>query len=338
MSDLGRVVVLAGGLSHEREVSLRSGRQVTDALRAVGCDVDLLDTDAALVPTLLADRPAAVFPTLHGAAGEDGAVRDVLELLQIPYVGARPAACRLAFVKPVAKAVVAETGIATPAFVTLPHTTFRDLGAGRVLDLIVAGLGLPLFVKPAQGGSALGSSTVRTPAELPEAMVSCYAYGDTALIERFVDGVEVAVSVVDAGSGPLALPAVEIVPRHGVYDYPARYTPGETEFFVPARLAEDVGQAVRRLAVEAHQRLGLRDISRTDLIVDAAGSPWFLEVNVSPGMTETSLLPQAARAAGINLGTLCRELLRSAVAHSQSGHSDQLTMPVPPLSETATAT
>jgi D-alanine-D-alanine ligase len=312
MSDLGRVVVLAGGLSHEREVSLRSGRQVTDALRAVGCDVALLDTDAALVSALVADRPAAVFPTLHGAAGEDGAIRDVLELLRIPYVGARPAACRLAFVKPVAKAVVAAAGIATPAFVTLPHTTFRDLGAGRVLDLIVERLGLPLFVKPAQGGSALGASTVRNPAELPEAMVSCYAYGDTALIERFVEGTEVAVSVVDTGSGPAALPPVEIVPRNGVYDYPARYTPGETEFFVPARLKPDADNAVRRLAVEAHRRLDLRDLSRTDLILDGAGQPWFLEVNVAPGMTETSLFPQSARAAGADLGVLCRDLLQAA--------------------------
>ena len=318
VSDLGRVVVLAGGLSHEREVSLRSGRQVTEALRAVGCDVDLLDTDATLVPTLIADRPAAVFPALHGAAGEDGAIRDVLELLQLPYVGARPAACRLAFVKPVAKAVVSAAGIATPPFVTLPHTTFRDLGAGRVLDLIVERLGLPLFVKPAQGGSALGASTVQTPAELPEAMVSCYAYGDTALIERFVEGAEVAVSVVDTESGPTALPPVEIVPRNGVYDYPARYTPGETEFFVPARLGQDVDEAVRRLAVDAHRRLELRDLSRTDLIVDQDGRPWFLEVNVSPGMTETSLFPQAARAAGADLGVVCRDLLQAAAARASA--------------------
>jgi D-alanine-D-alanine ligase len=312
MSDLGRVVVLAGGLSHEREVSLRSGRQVVDGLRGVGCDVELLDTDASLVTALIADRPAAVFPTLHGAAGEDGAIRDVLELLRIPYVGARPPACRLAFVKPVAKDVVAAGGITTPPFVTLPQTTFRDLGAGRVLDLIVERLGLPLFVKPAQGGSALGTSTVRTAAELPQAMVSCYAYGDTALIERFVAGTEVAVSVVDTGSGPTALPSVEIVPRNGVYDYPARYTPGETEFFVPARLGAEVEDAVRRLAVEAHRRLELRDLSRTDLIVDSAGKAWFLEVNVAPGMTETSLFPQAAQAAGADLGVLCRDLLQAA--------------------------
>lgn len=315
MSDLGRVVVLAGGLSHEREVSLRSGRVVTDALRAAGCDVALLDADTELVRALITDRPAAVFPTLHGAAGEDGAVRDVLELVGVPYVGARPAACRIAFNKPAAKAMVA-TEIATPEFVSLPHTTFRDLGADRVLTLIVERLGLPLFVKPAQGGSALGASVVRSAAALPHAMVACYSYGDAALIERFVGGTEVAVSVVDTGAGPVALPPVEIVPADGVYDYPARYTAGTTEFFTPARLDATVSAAIAGAGVQAHKLLELRDLSRTDLIVDSAGVPWFLEVNVAPGMTETSLLPQAARAAGFDLGVLCRDLLQAAVTRA----------------------
>lgn len=316
MSDLGRVVVLAGGLSHEREVSLRSGRVVADALRAVGCDVALLDADATMVPTLLAERPAAVFPALHGVAGEDGAVRDVLELLGLPYVGARPAACRIAFDKPTAKAQATSAGLATPEFVSLPHTTFRDLGAGRVLDLIVERLGMPLFVKPARGGSALGASAVPSADLLPEAMVGCYGYGDTALIERCVSGTEIAVSVIDHGDGPVALPAVEIVPRLGVYDYSARYSAGTTEFYTPARLDEECARAVAEVAVKAHEALGLRDISRTDLVVDSDGVPWFLEVNVAPGMTETSLLPQAASAAGLDLGVLCRDLLQAAVSRS----------------------
>ena len=314
MSDLGRVVVLAGGLSHEREVSLRSGRQVAEALSGVGVDVDLMDADAALVPSLVAERPAVVFPTLHGSAGEDGAIRQVLELLDIPYVGARPAACRIAFDKPCAKSAVAEVGIPTPLSVSLPHTTFRDLGAGQVLDAIVARLRLPLFVKPARGGSALGASMIRNASELPEAMVACYAYGDTALIEQHIDGVEIAVSVVDTGSGPTALPVVEIVPELGVYDYRARYSAGATRFHVPARLESGAIGAATDIALRAHQTLGLRDISRTDLIVDSAGIPWFLEVNVAPGMTETSLLPVAAAAAGVDLGILCRDLLQVAAS------------------------
>ncbi|MER7127845.1 D-alanine--D-alanine ligase family protein [Streptosporangium saharense] len=318
MSDLGHVLVLAGGLSYEREVSLRSGRRVSEALRAVGIPVETRDTDASLVPSVLADPPDAVFVTLHGGAGEDGAIRSVLELLSVPYVGADPDACRVAFDKPTAKAVVRSFGLRTPESVTLPKETFHDLGASAVLDRIVERLGLPLFVKPSRGGSALGASMVRTAQELPSAMVGCFAYGDTALIERYIEGVEISVSVVDLGEGPVALPPVEIVPDAGVYDYASRYTAGHTEFFAPARLSPEVAEACAEMAVTAHTALGLRDVSRTDLIVDEAGLPYFLEVNVAPGMTETSLLPMAVEAAGDDLGTLCQALLERAAAR----HSD----------------
>ncbi|MBG0826964.1 D-alanine--D-alanine ligase [Planomonospora sp. ID67723] len=314
MSDLGHVLVLAGGLSYEREVSLRSGRRVSEVLRGAGVSVETRDTDASLVPWILAERPSAVFVTLHGGAGEDGAIRSVLDLLSVPYVGAGSDACRIAFDKPTAKTVVRSVGVRTPESVTLPKETFHDLGASAVLSRIVERLGLPLFVKPSHGGSALGASIVRTAEELPSAMVGCFAYGDTALVERYIEGVEVAVSVVDLGEGPVALPPVEIVPDDGVYDYAARYTAGRTEFFAPARLSGEAAAACAEMAVTAHTALGLCDISRTDLIVDADGLPHFLEVNVAPGMTETSLLPMAAEAAGEDLGSLCRVLLEQAVA------------------------
>ncbi|MEV4180094.1 D-alanine--D-alanine ligase family protein [Streptosporangium canum] len=314
MSDLGYVLVLAGGLSYEREVSLRSGRRVSEVLRGAGIVVETRDTDASLVPSILADPPDAVFVTLHGGAGEDGAIRSVLELLSVPYVGAGPDACRVAFDKPTAKTVVRSVGLRTPDSVTLPKETFHDLGASTVLTRIVERLGLPLFVKPSRGGSALGASIVRAAEDLPAAMVGCFAYGDTALIERCIEGVEVAVSVVDLGGGPMALPAVEIVPDKGVYDYAARYTAGHTEFFAPARLSPEAAAACAEMAVTAHTALGLRDVSRTDLIVDGDGLPHFLEVNVAPGMTETSLLPMAVEAAGDDLGTLCRVLLEQAAA------------------------
>jgi D-alanine-D-alanine ligase len=308
------VLVLAGGLSHEREVSLRSGRRVADALRACGLDVALADADAALLPLLASEPPDVVLPLLHGQAGEDGAVRDVLELLGIAYVGSDPVACRTAFDKPVAKAAVAAAGVTTPQGVVLPHATFRELGAGAVLEAITSRLKLPLIVKPSRGGSALGASVVEGPDELPAAMVAAFAYADTALIEARVLGTEVAVSVVDLGDGPQALPHVEIVPDGGVYDYAARYTAGATEFFVPARLSQSVVDACARAALTAHDVLGLRDLSRVDLVVDAAGTPWFLEANVAPGMTETSLLPQAVLAAGLDLGEVCRTLVEHAAA------------------------
>jgi D-alanine-D-alanine ligase len=313
MVGLGHVLVLAGGLSPEREVSLRSGARLRDALREAGVDADTADADAGLIPALAADPPSAVFPAIHGISGEDGAIREVLGLLRVPYVGAVPEACRVAFDKPVAKAVARAAGVATPESVTLPKEAFRDLGASAVLDRVVSRLGLPLFVKPARGGSALGASRVTSAGDLPGAMISCFAYGEVALIERCVPGTEVAVAVIDTGGGPRALPPVEICPLAGCYDYAARYTAGQAEFYAPARLPAAQTAAATSAALTAHRALGLRDLSRTDLII-SAGRAHFLEVNVAPGMTETSTLPMALAAAGLELGAVCRDLLSLAAA------------------------
>ena len=198
----------------------------------------------------------------------------------------------------------------------LPHDRFSELGAVAVLDRIVDRLGLPLMVKPAQGGSGLGAAVVRDSAALPAAMVGCFAYDSTALVERYLPGTDVAVSVIDLGEGPQALPAVEIVPRNGVYDYAARYTAGRTTWHTPARLTSEVAEAVAGLAVAAHTALGLRDLSRVDLIVDADGQPHVLGVNVAPGMTETSLLPLAAQAASLDFGRMIGTLVSRAVARA----------------------
>jgi len=286
-----RVVVLAGGLSHERDVSLRSGRRVAEAMTAVGVEATVRDLDSELMPWLQRERPDCVVPLLHGEVGEDGALREILELAATPYVGSTPAAARLAFDKPIAKQVVSKAGIRTPASVTLPADTFREVGAAAVMSALVERLGLPLFVKPAQGGSALGCTAVRTADALPAAMVSCFAYGQVALVEQMVVGVELSVPVVGSTDSAEALPAVEIRPDGGVYDYTARYTAGATEFVVPADVSEPVALRCAQVAVTSHQALGLRDLSRTDLIVDADDEVWFLEVNVAPGMTETSLVP-----------------------------------------------
>jgi D-alanine-D-alanine ligase len=305
-------LILAGGLSHEREVSLRSGRRCADALRSAGHDVEIRDADASLLPSLTDSSYDAVLIALHGGAGEDGALREVLDLTGVRYVGSTPHACRAAWDKPTAKATAAAAGLSTPESVTLPHATFRELGATNVLDRIVAHLGLPLMVKPARGGSALGCTAVDKPDELPAAMVQCFSYGEAALIEQLVTGTEVAVTVLDGPDGPRALPAVEVQPLSGVYDYTARYTAGHTEYFAPARLSAAVAAEVSRVAVAAHVALGLRDLSRADLIVDAAGVVQLLEVNVSPGMTETSLLPMAVEADGLELGVVLGELLERA--------------------------
>ncbi|RKS79297.1 D-alanine--D-alanine ligase [Actinomadura pelletieri DSM 43383] len=307
--ELGHVVVLAGGLSYEREVSLRSGRRITDALRALDIPVELRDADATLLDSLSDDPPDVVFPVLHGAAGEDGSIRDVLELLDVRYVGAQPDACRVAWDKPTAKSVVRRAGLRTPDSVALPKEVFHDLGASSVLDQIIRSLGLPLFVKPTRGGSALGASVVHEAADLSAAMVGCFAYGDAALVEQYVSGTEVSVSVIDRQGEPTALPAVEIVAPGGLYDYTARYDAGDTEFITPARLTPDATARATAAAVTAHRALGLRDLSRTDLIISPDGEVHFLEVNVAPGMTETSLFPRAISVAGLDLGEVCRDLL-----------------------------
>lgn len=307
------VAVLSGGLSHEREVSLRSGRRLSTALRSVGVSVEEWDADASLMPRLHERRPDAVVIAMHGTEGEGGAIQTVLEMLDIPYVGADSHACRRVWDKPTAKAELARAALSTPDWVVLPHSTFRELGARPILDAMVDRLGLPMMLKPDQGGSALGARVVRDAADLPAAMVGCLAYGETVLAERFIEGTEVAVTVVDGDEGPIAMPAVEIEPESGVYDYTARYTAGLTTFHTPARLAEGTAAAVADLAVSAHRLLGLRDVSRTDAIVASDGTVHFLEISPSPGLTETSLLPMAIEAGGHSLGDVYAGLVERAL-------------------------
>ena len=313
---LSRIVVLAGGISHERDVSLRSGRRVADGLSGHGLIVELRDPDASLLAALRADPPDVVWPALHGASGEDGALRGLLEFLGIPFVGSRSDAARLAWDKPTAKAVVARAGVATPRSITLPREAFRELGADAVFDAIADELPVPLVVKPARGGSAQGVTIVEDRSELPRAMVDAYTYGDVALVEQHIAGTEIAIGIIDTGDGPIALPAVEIEPLSGIYSFEARYNAGETLFYVPARLPDDVAARAAATALDAHRALGLRHISRVDLIVDGSGTPWFLEANVLPGLTETSLLPQALEAAGHDLGWVYRALAETAIRDS----------------------
>ncbi|GHF21493.1 D-alanine--D-alanine ligase [Pseudolysinimonas yzui] len=312
MTSLKRVIVLAGGISHERDVSLRSGRRVADSLLEHGLEVELRDPDATLLAYLRDNRPDAVWPALHGASGEDGALRGLLEFLGVPFVGSSSSAARLAWDKPTAKIVVARAGVATPRSITLGRDAFRELGADAIFAAIDDELPVPLVVKPAQGGSAQGVTIVTEREAMPRAMVEAYTYWDVALVEQQITGTEIAVGVIDTGDGPVALPAVEIEPLSGVYSFEARYNAGETRFFTPARLSDEVTARAAQAAVDAHVALGMRHLSRVDLIVDGAGTPWFLEANVLPGLTETSLLPQALEAAGHDLGWVYTRLAEAA--------------------------
>ncbi len=312
-----RVLVLAGGISHERDVSLRSGRRVADSLLQHGIEVELRDPDATLLAYLRETRPDVVWPALHGASGEDGALRGLLDIIGIPYVGSRADASRLAWDKPTAKTLVARAGVRTPSSITLPRDAFRELGANSILEEISEEFPGPLVVKPARGGSAQGVTMVDDRALLPRAMVDAYTYWDVALIEQRITGTEIAVGIIDSGGGPVALPAVEIEPRSGVYSFEARYNAGETRFYVPARIEVDVAAQAAEAALTAHRALGLRYLSRVDMIIDGAGTPWFLEANVLPGLTETSIMPQALEAAGHDLGWVYSALAEAAIAESR---------------------
>jgi D-alanine-D-alanine ligase len=309
------VLVLCGGLSTERDVSLRSGRRVAEALRDQGLAVTTSDLGSGLLNRLTERPPACVVPMLHGAAGEDGSLADLLTTLGLPFVGSTADANRLAFDKPVAKSVARHCGVSTPDAVALPHAMFRELGADMLLSRVVDRLGLPLIVKPTKGGSALGAAEVNDASELPAAMVGAYAYGEVALIERLISGTMVSVGVVEDAGGPRTLPAIEIVPDSGFYDYTARYTAGTTEFFAPARLSDSQAETAAQLALSIHEHLGLRDFSRVDMIIDNDRT-WFIKANVAPGMTETSLMPQAIEADGKNLGTFFADLVAVATARA----------------------
>jgi D-alanine-D-alanine ligase len=306
------VAVISGGISLEREVSLRSGHRVANALQDAGLRVTRLDLDAALVDRLTEDRPDVVFLAVHGAAGEDGTVQSVLGLLELPYTGPDVLASSLAWNKPIAQGLYARAGLAVPPSVTLSRQAVRELGAATMLGRVSAELGTDLVVKPATGGSSLGISFVSDPSELPRAVLGAFSYADAVLVEQRIEGTEVAVSVLDGRP----LPAVEIEAPDGVYDFAARYTAGATTFHVPARLSDDELAACAETAVGAYDAVGARHVSRADLIVDRAGTPWILEVDTCPGLTETSLLPLAAQAEGHDVTWLCRTLVDLALERS----------------------
>ncbi len=303
------VAVLSGGISLEREVSLRSGRRVADALHERGLQVTRLDVDAQLVPTLETDGFDVAFLALHGAAGEDGTVQSLLDLIGLPYTGPDVLASSLAWNKPIAQGLYARAGLDVPDRVSLSQQAFREMGASAAVEHIADALGQPLVVKPATGGSALGLSIVEDPARLPEAIVGAFSYADAVLIERFIHGTEVAVTVLDGQP----LPAVEIRPKEGAYDFNARYTAGATEFHAPARLDKAAHQACDRVALGAVDAIGARHVSRADLIVDGDGRPWLLELDTCPGLTDTSLTPLAADAADLTFGELCERLVSLAL-------------------------
>ena len=302
------VAVLTGGMSLEREVSLRSGTRIATALAERGTSVERIDVDRDLIGRLEAGRFDLAVLALHGAAGEDGTVQQVLDLVGLPFSGSGARASALAWNKPIAQGVFEGAGVAVPQRIVLSQLAFRELGASAVVDRVAGTLGLPLVVKPSTGGSSLGLTVVTEASGLPAAIVAALSYAEAALIERFIDGTEVAVTVLDGR----ALPPVEITPKGDRYDFAARYTAGMTDFHAPARLDAPAAAACEAAALTAGAAAGARHLYRADMIVDADGRPWLLEIDTCPGMTETSLAPMAAEAAGIGFADLCATLVELA--------------------------
>jgi D-alanine-D-alanine ligase len=323
-----RVAVLQGGGSLERTVSLRSGARAQSALRALGHEVAVIDAGPELVAELLECGAEVAFVALHGSDGEDGTVQALLEAIGLPYTGSGPAACMRCTDKALAKYTLQEAGIPTPPFAAFKESAVKDLGVAAALPIVEREIGFPMVVKPASQGSALGVRFARSSEALPAAIVGALSYDRKVVLERYVDGRDLAVSVLDtrepggereaAGGGvggdPIALPVVEAIPREEeFYNYESRYEIGMTTFVCPAELPAETTARAEDLALKTYALLGCHGMARVDLMLEQhSGELWVLEANVIPGLTETSLLPLAADVAGIGFEQLVERILASA--------------------------
>jgi D-alanine-D-alanine ligase len=306
-----RVAVLKGGGSLERQVSLRSGARVEDALQRLGHAVIPIDVGHDLVTRLRATAPDVAFVAMHGRDGEDGTVQELLEILGIPYTASGVSACIRCADKVLSKHAMSDAGLPTPDFYSFTETAFKQLGAADALGAIEERLEFPIVVKPADQGSALGIKFARSAADVPSALVAAFSYSNKVVLERHVQGRELAVSIL----GDEALPVVEAVPREeDFYDFSARYTIGRTSFVCPAQLGESLTARAQALAVDVFRLLGCRGFARVDLMLeDGTEDLYVLEANAIPGLTETSLMPLAAEAAGIEFEELISKIVDLAL-------------------------
>lgn len=302
---LGKVGVLYGGWSAERDVSVMSGTGVHQALREVGVDAHLFDPAQNSLAELADQKFDRVFIALHGRFGEDGTIQGALELLQLPYTGSGPAASALAMDKIMAKRVWLQQGLSTPVFTTLAG----DANPAQA----VAGMPYPLIFKPSREGSTVGLTKVNDPgADLVQARDLAAHYDADVLVEQFIAGRELTVAVLGTGQDAQALPVIEIRAPGGNYDYEHKYFSDDTQYLCPAPLSAAVTTKVQALAVQAYRALGCAGWGRVDIMLDAFEQPWLLEVNTSPGMTGHSLVPMAAKAHGMSYSSLCVTILAEA--------------------------
>jgi D-alanine-D-alanine ligase len=306
------VALIYGGKSQEREISLRTGEQVTSALLEKGFEVIALDLDEDIATTLLRAKPDVVFIALHGKYGEDGCIQGLLEILGLPYVGSGVLASALAMNKAISKQLFRLEGLMCPKDVLFTSRMLRKAGIQNLVARAERDIPLPLVVKPNKQGSTIGLTVVESPRDLEKAILKAFEYDDEVLVEEYISGTEITVGVL--GNDELrALPVIEIRSVKGLYDYEAKYTPGMSEHIIPAEIDESAYKAAQEAALKAHRALGCRGISRSDLIVTSENQVYILEVNTIPGMTRTSLIPDAAKAAGIEFPDLIASLVELAL-------------------------
>src|ERR671912_442696 len=297
----------------ERDVSFVTGRRVQHALERLGHEVHPLDIEDSTTEALMELAPDAAFVCLHGPGGEDGTVQALLETLGIPYTGSGPLSSIRCMDKDYAKRAIWAAGIPTPPFRTFFRRAMNEMGAAAALDTAADSLGYPLVVKPAREGSSFGLSRVETPDQLLDAVYEAFGYDAKILLERWVEGTEVSVPVLEpAGEKPSALGLVEIRPREGAYNFEAKYTPGATDFAIPAEIPSEAASRVEETALTIYRILGCSGFARVDTIF-AEGTPWVLDVKTIPGFTETSTFPLAAEAAGISFEKLVETILDTAL-------------------------
>ncbi len=292
-----RIGVLMGGMSAEREISIKTGRAVFDALKRLGYDAVAIDVDRDILERLVRDSIDVAFIALHGRYGEDGCIQGALEILGIPYTGSGVSASALALNKVMTKRVLRAMGISTPPFEVLTPDS----------DINLHSLTFPLMIKPSNEGSTIGVRKVEDSGGLKGAIEEAMSYSSSVLIEEFIDGREITFSILEGR----AFPPVEIRPKEGFYDYSAKYTPGRTEYIVPAELEPEISEMAKKAAVDTYKAIGCRGAARVDMMLDERG-PWVLEINTIPGLTETSLLPKAASVEGMDFDSLVEEMLLTA--------------------------
>jgi D-alanine-D-alanine ligase len=308
------IAVLMGGRSLEREISIKSGQRVSNALRKLGHNVIKLDIDESIVNNLNTEKIDLAYIALHGKDGEDGTIQEILEVMNIPYTGPGVYPNVLSFDKIISKEIFTSHNIPTPPFYFLNTSSFRELGASKILPYIVKKIGMPLVVKPSAQGSALGIKLVDKENDLPHAIIFALGYSKKVILEEYISGIELAVSIIGK-KRPRTLPVVEIAPKKKFFDFESRSKTGEVDYFVPARISSSANKKVKEVALAVHNSLKCTKLSRVDIILDKKEEvPYVLELNTSPGMTDTSLLPMAAEEAGMSFEDLVREIINMSLS------------------------